>query len=333
MLALLGLSWLFFGMIYTERFLPPFRVLEKWRTPWHRLYDTDVTPGIEGRLEHMRVLLGQSVLVANIGITLMAISFIALAIYITNIFQQKQRRSRENELLHIKNLEIARRNEFIRYISATIGHEFKNNLGRIKRRLDLVDIDSELRERLDENLVKLFSDIDIFKKISDEREAGLIVFKKADLMGMLEETASRYEDLAEFQTSRGPIEADIFAARTLLRTVFENLIDNAVKYKKTEQPKALICLSSSIDSDGPRKYVTLSIRDEGKGMDEHEAEQCFYKNKDSVTKDGESWGQGLYFAKYVIGLHAGKIKVGTENTALGQGTEIIIKLPYMEEAI
>ena len=69
MLVLLGLSWLFFVMIYTERFLPPFKVLENWLTPWHRLYDPNVSPGIEGRLEHMRVLLGQSVLVANMGIS------------------------------------------------------------------------------------------------------------------------------------------------------------------------------------------------------------------------------------------------------------------------
>ncbi|MDH4231845.1 MAG: hypothetical protein OEW04_07415, partial [Nitrospirota bacterium] len=65
------------------------------------------------------------------------------------------------------------------------------------------------------------------------------------------------------------------------------------------------------------------------GMDEQEADRCFYKGKGSR----EGWGQGLYFVKYVIGLHAGKIRVGKEYTAPGVGTEIIINLPFVEEAL
>ena len=67
------------------------------------------------------------------------------------------------------------------------------------------------------------------------------------------------------------------------------------------------------------------------GMDEQQAEQCFYKGKNSERSEG--WGEGLYFVKYVIGLHAGKIRIGKEHTAPGKGTEVIIKLPYVEEAI
>jgi sensor histidine kinase regulating citrate/malate metabolism len=74
--------------------------------------------------------------------------------------------------------------------------------------------------------------------------------------------------------------------------------------------------------------VTVSVRDEGVGMDEQHADVCFYKGKGT----GESWGQGLYFAKYVVGLHAGKIRIGKEYTAPGTGTEIIINLPFVEEA-
>ena len=63
-------------------------------------------------------------------------------------------------------------------------------------------------------------------------------------------------------------------------------------------------------------------------MDEQQAEQCFYKGTESET----GWGQGLYFAKYVVGLHAGKIRVGKEHTAPEEGTEIIINLPFVEES-
>lgn len=331
MLASLVLAWSLFAMIYTEQFIPPFATLKQWLTPWHSLYAPTRIPGIQGRLSHMQTLLDRSVFASSLGLLMMTVSFAALVIYATGIYQQKKRRDREHDLLLIKNREIARRNEFIRYISATIGHEFKNNLGRIKRRLDLLELEPDIQTRIDENMLKLFSDIDIFKRISDEREAGLIVFEKTDVMEMLQNTASKHVDLAEFHSECKASEPVIFASSTLLKTVFENIIDNAIKYKKPRQDKARIHLSCFIDTDGTRKYVSLSIRDEGIGMSEQEAEQCFYKGKGA--KDSTGWGEGLYFTKYVVGLHAGKIRVGTENTALDMGTEIIIKLPYVQEAI
>jgi signal transduction histidine kinase len=223
-----------------------------------------------------------------------------------------------------------RGNEFIRYISATIGHEFKNNLGRIKRRIDLLpELPQDARSRIDDNLDKLFADIDIFKKISDEREAGLIDFAKVDLREMLANFVGQYSDFADFTFQDKMFSPSIFASRTLLKTVFENLIDNSIRYKKPEQAHAHIHVSCSIDIDGKRRYVSLSFRDEGIGMDEQEADQCFYKGKGTHA----GWGQGLYFAKYVIGLHAGKIRVGKEYTALGVGTEMIIHLPFVEETV
>ena len=321
--------WLLLGMVYFERFFPPFDRLMPLMMPWKNL--SDVSGGsMEDRLSFMQRLLEASVRVSDIAFVVMAVSFSIFSVYLTLIYQQKQRRSHENRLLLLKNQEIARRNEFIRYISATIGHEFKNNLGRIKRRIDLLaDLPQDIKRRLDDNMGKLFADIDIFRKISDEREAGLIDFAKVDLGVMLERLAEQYSDLAGI-TFQGSLPSPaIFASKVLLRTVFENLIDNAIKYKKPGQPKARVSVSCSIDIDTTRKYVSLSFRDEGTGMDEEQMDRCFYKNK--TTQEG--WGEGLYFAKYVVGLHAGKIRVGKEYTAPGRGAEIIINLPFVEETL
>jgi len=278
----------------------------------------------------MQNIINASNRVANYALVTMVASFALFGVYLTLVYQQKQRRARENKLLILKNQEIARRNEFIRYISATIGHEFKNNLGRIKRRIDLLQgLPEDARVRIDENLGKLFADIDIFKKISDEREAGLTVFEKVNLLELLGELSRQYSDMAEFGFEDRMSVPAIFASHTLLRTVFENLIDNSIKYKKPGQPRARIFLSCSLDMDVRRQYVSLSFRDEGAGMSEQEADQCFYKRKGS----GEGWGAGLYFVKYVVGLHAGKVRVGKEYTSSGKGTEIIINLPFVEESL
>ena len=330
MLLVMVLIWSLFFMIYLDHFITPFDRLEPWLLPIKGLYTISPDSSMTDRMSIMQGILDSSHKVSNVAFIVMTLSFAMFSIYLTFIYQQRQRRSQENRLLQLKNQEIARRNEFIRYISATIGHEFKNNLARIKRRLDLLPgIPDKSRERLDGNLEKLFADITIFKKISDEREEELAGFTKISLNQMLSEIAEQYRDLADvtFRDQLSP--PDIYASGDLLRTVFENLVDNAVKFKKTGQPRAKIIVSFSIDRDVKRPYVSLSFRDEGIGMNEQQAEESFYKGVGSET----GWGQGLYFAKYVIGLHAGKIRVGKEYTAPGTGTEIIINLPFVEEEL
>jgi signal transduction histidine kinase len=299
--------------------------------PWKGLNMIPEDMTIEWRLSYMQSMLRASVMVAHTSFIVLSGSFTALVVYLTLLYQQRQKRVRENRMLVMKNLEIARRNEFIRYVSATIGHEFKNNLGRIKRRLDLAEVPPEVRAQIDSNLHKLFADIDIFKKISEERESVLIGFQKLNPLSMLEELSGHYTDMAVFHFEGGVSTPAIFASAELLRSVFEILIDNAIKYKKPGQPRAIIRVSCHTDEDSRRKYVALAVRDEGIGMDEPAADRCFYKGSGGSSHEG--WGQGLYFAKYVVGLHAGRIRVGKGYTAPGRGTEIIVNLPHVEESL
>ncbi|NTW57727.1 MAG: HAMP domain-containing histidine kinase [Nitrospirae bacterium] len=324
--AMLLLIWSVGVMAYMQRFIPPFERLELWLMPWKAELPAEAS--LDQRLSLMQDQLSASSRVAFYAFITMVSSFAAFIMYLSIVYQQKQRRARENMILVLKNQEIARRNEFIRYISATIGHEFKNNLGRIKRRIDLLpDIPQDSKERIDDNLDKLFADIDIFKKISDEREASLVEFQNVDLKALLRELAIQYNDLADISMDESATVPMIYAAPPLLKTVFENLFDNAVKYKKSDQPRARVLVSCAMDRDRGRRYVTVAVRDDGQGMDEQRADLCFYKGKGA----GESWGQGLYFVKYIVGLHAGRIRIGKEYTAPGRGTEIIINLPFVEE--
>jgi signal transduction histidine kinase len=327
LMAAMLFIWLVLGMVYIERFLPPFDRLELWLMPWKSVIPPEA--GLDKRLSVMQDQLEGANRIAHYAFVIMLVSFAALIMYLSVVYQQKQRRARENMFLTLKNQEIARRNEFIRYISATIGHEFKNNLGRIKRRIDLLpDLPKDAQERIDDNMDKLFADIDIFKKISDKREEGLVDFKNTDIKVMLGDLTTHYGDMADIALIESTAVPKIYAAPPLLKTVFENLVDNSIKYKKPAQLRARVRITCSTDRDGTRQYVTVSFRDEGVGMDEVQADQCFYKGRTT----GEGWGQGLYYAKYVVGLHAGKIRIGKEYTAPGTGTEIIINLPLVEEA-
>jgi len=330
MFSAMVVVWLVLGMLYLDHFFKPFDRLVPILMPWKAYEEIPEGSTTETLIALMEDQLAASNKAAVYSFATMAGSFTMLCIYLTFVYQQKQRRARESELFLLKNREVERRNEFIRYISATISHEFKNNLGRIKRRIDLLsELPDDAKRRIDDNLDKLFADIEIFKKISDERETALIKFEKVDLRSLLTEMAEQYSDFAEVSLTGEMASSSIFASQTLLKTVFENLFDNAIKYKKPEQKRARISIASAQDIDQKRRYLSLLFRDEGIGMDEQEVDRCFYKGKGSR----EGWGQGLYFIKYVIGLHAGKIRVGKEYTAPGTGTEIIINLPFVEEAL
>lgn len=327
--AVMALVWALLVMVVFEWFPGPLLPLHHALMPWRGLMEGFMQPTMLGRIEHLERIMEDSKTVGSLARLVMFCSFMLLVAYTTVVFQHRQRRMRENELLMMKNQEIARRNEFIRYISATIGHEFKNNLGRIKRRLDLMGIDPQARARIDENFLKLFADIDIFKQIASEREAGLIEFESLDLAQMLDSMKGQYSDMARISCVHETAPPRIYASRVLIRTVFENLIDNSIKYKKPSQSHADISFICSIEEDSSRRYVTIRVRDEGVGMDDTHADRCFYERKS--TSGG--WGEGLYFVKYVIGLHAGKVRIGREHTAPGKGTEIIINLPYVEESV
>jgi signal transduction histidine kinase len=322
--------WSLLLMVYLDKFISPFDRLTLLIMPTKKINDTPSGGSMNDRIAYMQDILESSQKVSNISFSIMIASFVLFSGYITMVYQQKQRRSRENTLLILKNQEIARRNEFIRFISATIGHEFKNSLARIKRRLDLIpSISGDARESIDSNLDNLFADIKIFKKISDEREEELTDFSKVYLRHMLMALSDRYRDMADVTFADKFYPPSIYASEILLKTVFENLFDNAIKYRKPDQKRAIIKMSNSLDRDGSRSYVRISFRDSGIGMDEALAEKCFYKGISTNT----GWGEGLFFAKYVIGLHAGKIRVGKEFTAPGRGSEIIINLPFVEEKL
>src|SRR5512139_361424 len=149
--AVMAFVWLLLGMVYLDHYIKPFDRLIPWLMPWKAPASFSGKATVEMRISMMQGQLDASTTASNYAFLIMLCSFAALCIYLTFVYQQKQRRARENELLSLKNQEIARRNEFIRYISATIGHEFKNNLGRIKRRIDLLpELPQDTRSRIDD---------------------------------------------------------------------------------------------------------------------------------------------------------------------------------------
>jgi len=113
--------------------------------------------------------------------------------------------------------------------------------------------------------------------------------------------------------------SSILADEENLYLSFFNIINNAIKY--SSQPKIII---STVKNS--HKY-TISIKDNGAGMESSEYKKIFkkfYRVQNGNVHNTKGLGLGLYFTKKVIDGHHGRIDV---HSLPGIGTEFKIELP------
>ncbi len=107
-----------------------------------------------------------------------------------------------------------------------------------------------------------------------------------------------------------------------LRELFENLVDNAVKYS----PRGAVISVSGYPVDG---FYQIAVKDAGQGLTEDDKQKLFGKFQRLSAKPtaGESsTGLGLYIAKQIVERHNGKI--WAESEGIGKGSVFVVQLPF-----
>ena len=102
--------------------------------------------------------------------------------------------------------------------------------------------------------------------------------------------------------------------------VLSNLIDNAIKYSKTE-------IDIAIQTKTLQNKTSIRIIDKGIGMDANARKHIFekfYRAHSGNVHDVKGYGLGMSYVKWVIDSHKGQITVNSE---IGIGTTIEILLP------
>ncbi|MBO7436358.1 MAG: HAMP domain-containing histidine kinase [Bacteroidaceae bacterium] len=108
--------------------------------------------------------------------------------------------------------------------------------------------------------------------------------------------------------------------------VIFNLMDNAVKYKRTDVP-----LHLEVRTWNESGKLMVSIADNGIGIKRDDLKKIFdrfYRVHTGNRHDVKGFGLGLAYVKKVIVNHKGTIKAESE---LGNGTKFIISLPQNNE--
>lgn len=113
---------------------------------------------------------------------------------------------------------------------------------------------------------------------------------------------------------------NVRADESKMRIVFQNLIDNAIKYSKSGDRIVI-----SLDKND--QTATISIKDTGIGIAEKDLPMIttqFYRASNAAEKAKAGSGIGLYICKRIVEAHGGKLSIASE---LGKGTTVHVILP------
>lgn len=111
-----------------------------------------------------------------------------------------------------------------------------------------------------------------------------------------------------------------------LVSVFDNLIENAVKYSN---PPKKISVRLKSEPSGP----VFEIRDNGIGIppaDLPHVYDRFYRSGHEMTRTAKGTGIGLWIVKKVVERHGGRISVRSDG--VDQGTSVIVSFPAINKA-
>jgi nitrogen fixation/metabolism regulation signal transduction histidine kinase len=236
------------------------------------------------------------------------------------------------------NLEEAQRNlartERIaawREVARRLAHEIKNpltpiqvSIHRIKKRLKGEDEDTRVIEECLDSILKEVSNLrsiaeefSTFAKLPEPRFTELDVNEA--IRSVLELYTTSLENI-EVVTSYGERLPAVRADHDQIRSVFSNIIKNAIEAMPNGGVIVIITSLEGAAEPGGRRHVRVEISDSGGGIPKDVADQIF--NPYFTTKS-EGTGLGLALAYRIVQDHNGNIAFSTS----ADGTTFAIDLP------
>lgn len=244
---------------------------------------------------------------------------------VTRDLEQRDRSAHERELLIA---ELERRNEELDQFSYSVSHDLRNPLVTIRGfigalRMDLAKGDAERvasdLERIDlaaQRMGNLLEDV-----LSLSRAGRVVQQPETVALGPLIEQV-----LADLAVACRRTKARIVVGEDLpsvcadpvrLREVFQNLLENALKFCRGE-PRI------EIDAVVQGNSVLCRVSDHGVGIDRRYQDRIF-DLFERLTPEIEGTGVGLTLAQRIVEAHGGRLWVESEGQ--GHGATFYVELP------
>ncbi|WNS73836.1 HAMP domain-containing sensor histidine kinase [Bacillus sp. DTU_2020_1000418_1_SI_GHA_SEK_038] len=218
------------------------------------------------------------------------------------------------------------RKEFI----SNISHDIQSPLSNIKGYLKLLksaELTAQHKEYFDvvdsevNRLSYLTKQLLLLSSLDSQRD--LLDKKEFNLSEQLKTVIRQYQWILSekgLMISYSFPEVYVHGDPSLLYSVWENLLTNAIKYSE-ENSEIDITLNDQPDS------IEVSFKDHGIGLNSKELERIydrFYRADTSRTRTIEGTGLGLSIVQSILDMHDGEIKVGSKK---GEGSMFTVKLP------
>lgn len=255
------------------------------------------------------------------------------------ISEEKVRQLNHKLLENIANLESA--NKELERFAFMASHDLQEPLRKIRmfsdrlftKYRDVIAEDIKMVTRIQqaaERMQALIIDILAFSKISNDKSA----FVMTDLNMVIKEILTEMEDEireAGATVTLGELPS-LAAGPSLIRPLFQNLISNALKYRRKDVPVD-IRVRSEINTGLPdrgngltNRYYRIYVEDNGIGFDQKYAEEIFGMFRRLHHNGGEyaGTGVGLALCKKITELHSGFISARSKP---GDGSTFIVSLP------
>lgn len=218
----------------------------------------------------------------------------------------------------------------------SVTHELKTPIASIKLYLETLKSRDVAPEKRDEFYNVMLADTDrllhtveqVLSAGSSREKKRPMNVEKLDLGVVLSDAAeivrSRYnldENIVRMSETADGLE--VMGDASELRTVFVNLLDNAVKYSGEDRKVSIRAKRTRLNN-----RVDIFIRDNGVGIPAAELKRIFkrfYRVPNESAKDTKGTGLGLAIVRSIIEKHGGKIKADSKGE--GRGSTFVVQLP------
>ena len=202
-------------------------------------------------------------------------------------------------------------------IIASLSHDIKTPIASINAYAEALEanIDSSYEDRVKylnvimrkSNEVKKLTD-DLFLHSVSEMDKISFMEEKIDLNEIIINSIKDFKANTAISYKNKINNAYIFADKMRTYQIFENIINNSIKYANTN-------IDISLDEND--EYYIASIRDYGTGIDDNDLPfifEKFYRGKNATGKNGT--GLGLYIVKYMIEKSNGRVELESSDKGL-----------------
>lgn len=230
------------------------------------------------------------------------------------------------DITEIKKIEqkLLNKNKELKDFAYRVSHDLKNPINIIKGFLTIIKEEPALFDEYFDRIIQqtdhLLSFIDSLLKLS---KTGMIIDKKinVNIKPILTILASLYKSQDTSIEILIPEEIPIIQGSPEgLEQVFDNLIQNSIKYKDPDKD----CLKIEIHCETLSNGLTIHFVDNGIGIEEKYLDKLFAPGF-TISKKGT--GFGLAIAQKIIDAHGGSI--WAESEGQNKGARFTILLPLL----